>query len=85
MMFEGTRKGGDRSLEVTLSKTLDIPVFLLAEVPLQQAFEGLAVTGFVALAIAVHGISFFVPSGRRNSISFVPLGLRTLEDQDAPP
>jgi len=49
--------------------------FLLAEVALQQAFESLAMAGFVALAISGTEILFFVPSGRSPAISTFRCGV----------
>ena len=45
--LKSTRKSGNRPFQSDPRKPLSI-LFLLAEVPLQQTLEGLAVTGFVA-------------------------------------
>ena len=45
--LKSTRKSGNRPFQSDPRKPLSI-LFLLAEVPLQQALEGLAVTGFIS-------------------------------------
>ena len=55
LLYHSTRKEGCTSFKLQPSFFKQYLNFLLAEIPLEQPFEGLAVTGFVARHF-VHGV-----------------------------